>query len=119
MKSKSIVVGMAVAAMLSIAPAVPAHAGSNLCPSGNVCLYTDANFSGLLGYRSSGGMLTVSVTANDKTSSWENKGSQWASWTFDAGGSGRCVNMTPKSEASQVASDENDQLSSWRVWGYC
>lgn len=119
MKNKRIAVGLAVGLVLTLVPVAQAHAGSNLCPSGNVCLYTNAYFSGLLGYRSGGGTLTVSVTANDTMSSWENKGSQWASWTFDAGGAGRCVNMTPKSQASLVNSDENDKLSSWRVWGYC
>lgn len=99
--------------------AVPvAHADLSQCPSGTVCLFANSNYVGLLGYRSGGGDQNVSSGANDQSSSWANKGSQWASWAHDINMQGKCINMVAGS-TSNMAWNDNDNLSSWRVWGTC
>lgn len=47
--------------VIPVSLASQANAGSNLCPSKQVCIYEDNNFVGLMGYRRAGlGIMNVS-----------------------------------------------------------
>lgn len=97
-----------------------AQAGSNLCPSNQVCIYADNGFSGLLGYRRAGlGLMNVSKGSNDKMSSHENKTSTNARWYHDANGRGRCVNMLAHRSDDDINSWDDDELTSWATNGSC
>ncbi len=96
--------------------ALVAEAGSNLCASNRVCVYVDANFSGLMGTRSPGGALVnVSSLNNDKMSSWENKTGTNAAFYYGVNGTGTCVTMKAGYEHHYVGAGANDQMSSWRT----
>lgn len=112
--------GAAIAAAgLFIAPQT-AVAGSNLCDANRVCIYDHANWVALLGQRSAGGgLVNVSSSANDLTSSWENKTGTGARWYEHANGGGFCRSMPSFSEDNYVGDNSNDKLSSWATNRVC
>ena len=70
----------------------PAMADASQCPASRVCLFSDSNYVGLLGYRQAGLALTnISSSANDKLTSWINKTSTNARWYVDANGGGGAI----------------------------
>ncbi|CAB4549971.1 MAG: hypothetical protein F2534_05250 [Actinobacteria bacterium] len=95
-------------------------AGSNLCPANRVCIYSDNNWVGLLGFRAAKlGIANVSAGANDKTDSWENKTATDARWYYDTNGGGNCHTMARNTERANLAWGPSDELSSWATNGRC
>jgi hypothetical protein len=111
------------AAILSAAVVAPtaAQAGSALCPAARACIYIDRDFVGLLGTKSGGsGLTNVSSSANDRTSSWENKTTSNGAWFFDVNGGGNCRDMRRGTELAALSNfGSADELSSWRMTGLC
>lgn len=111
---------MGLAAAAPVGLATSAHAGSNLCPSAQVCLYRDNDFLGLMGYRRAGlGIMNISSGNNDAMSSYENKSGTNARWYHDANGRGRCVNMLAHRSDNDINTWDDDELSSWATNGSC
>jgi len=122
MQIKSKIAALTVAGIVGagVLLASPAQAGSNLCPASMVCLYSDADFVGLLGYLSGGQPLhNVTAGANDKMSSWENKSKNDGAWFDDANAGGACHNVLSLWESPWVGLLSNDKLSSWRTNAHC
>lgn len=113
------VLGVLMVAGLAAAP-LAADAGSELCPSGKVCIYVDPQYVGLLGWRSpGGGVVTVSASADNKTSSWENTSGTNAAWYTYPGGTGSCYNMYRYSQQPSIPWPNYDKLTSWRTDRAC
>ncbi|MFN8074554.1 MAG: peptidase inhibitor family I36 protein [Kineosporiaceae bacterium] len=97
-----------------------AHAGSNLCRSGQACIYTDSNFVGLLDVKGPGsGLSNVGSALNDKTSSWENKTTRNGAWYEDTNAGGFCRNMNKGTEKASVGWGDDDELTSWKTTSNC
>lgn len=117
-KVATIVAGLTVVIPVSLAS--QANAGSNLCPSKQVCIYEDNNFVGLMGYRRAGlGIMNVSGKNNDIMSSYENKSGTNARWCHDADGKGRCVTMLAYRSDNDINTWDDDELTSWATNGSC
>ncbi|WP_331855789.1 peptidase inhibitor family I36 protein [Acidipropionibacterium jensenii] len=121
MRIKKAFIGVGAAALLLGGLAIPsAHAGSSLCPASRVCIYSDNNYVGLLGYRKAGlGVMNVSGGANDRMSSYENKTSTNARWYHDASAKGRCVNMLAHKQDNDINTIDDNTLTSWATNGSC
>lgn len=113
--SKKIFAGLLVTGALG-AGAVPASAALSDCPSYKMCLFKDADYGGLLGYRSGGnGLENISYVNNDEMSSWSNKSAVYTgAWYNDADGRGGCFQMNPRTNNRYVGYWFNDEASSWR-----
>ena len=122
MKFKSKIAALAVAGAIGagVFLASPAQAGSNLCPAYMNCIYQDADYVSLLGYRGTGvALFNLSASANDKMTSWENKTGARAAWYDDTNGGGGCHNMGIGQQNPNVGSSQNDSMSSWKTTGSC
>ena len=98
----------------------PAMADASQCPASRVCLFSDSNYVGLLGYRQAGLALTnISSSANDKLTSWINKTSTNARWYVDANGGGGCNNMMSNDEDAALSFWDDNEASSWATNGKC
>jgi len=97
-----------------------AQAGSNLCEGARACIYVDPAYVGLLGWKSGGSALSnVSGSADNKTSSWENKTSRNGAWFEGTNATGKCWNMGAGKEVGSIGWPNYDKLTSWRVNGGC
>ena len=95
-----------------------AQASGDLCSSGQVCIFEDANYVGELGWLAGGQELhEVSSGANDQMSSWQNRTSWNARWYTNAYGRGTCEDMPHNTWRPQA--QVNDALSSWATNGPC
>lgn len=114
-KLKVIVGGLALATVPIVSMGVASAGNPSLCASSRVCIYADKNFSGLLGTRlGGGGLVTVPVSDNDKMTSYENRSSTYnARWYTNAGGGGKCLNMTKGTQDNDVSWNDDNMLSSW------
>ena len=107
------------AAGLSSAAAEALPAAFSDCPSGSVCLWKDANYSGTI-LILPGTATTVnnlaSYSFDDAMTSWANRSSLDARWFYGTslGGTTRCMNAG--SAVSNVGSTDNDQASSLRIY---
>lgn len=121
MRIKKMLLGVSAAALLVAGLAAPsAHAGSSLCPASRVCIYSNNNYVGLLGYRTAGlGVMNVSSGANDKMSSYENKTGTNARWYHDANAKGSCVNMLAHKSDNDINIIDDNELTSWATNGAC
>lgn len=122
MKFKSKIAALAVACIVGagLLLASPAQAGSSLCPAYMNCLYQDANFVSLLGYRGADVTLfNLSTAANDKMTSWENKSWNDAAYYENINGGGFCRSMLSGTENANVGAALNDKMSSWKTTGRC
>lgn len=88
------------------------------CPTGWVCLFESANWTGrLLKWSDPGTRADLSSYGfNDQMTSWANKGPYDAAWFYNAGfsGTGRC--MQPNSTSSYVGATDNDKASSFAIY---
>ena len=117
--SRKLFAGVLIAGALG-AGAAPATAALSECPSGKVCLFKDAYYGGLLGYRSGNqGTTNISYTNNDEMSSWSNKSGYLGAWYSDANGGGSCYAMNSYTNNYYVGGWFNDKASSWRTNGGC
>lgn len=97
-----------------------ASAALSEVPRGYVGVFKNADYGGLLGYRSGGGGLrNMSPVANDEMSSWTNKTSYAGAWYVHADGQGACYTMNSWTDNRYVGYWFNDQASSWRTNGAC
>ncbi|MDO4239684.1 peptidase inhibitor family I36 protein [Micrococcus sp.] len=117
--SKKLFAGVLVTAALG-AGAGSASAALSEVPRGYVGVFKNADYNGLLGYRSGGqDVKNMSAVANDEMSSWTNKTSYAGAWYVDVNGGGNCYTMNSWTDNRYVGSWFNDKASSWRTNGAC
>lgn len=117
--SKKLFSGVLIAASLA-AGASSASAALTEVPKGSVGIFKNADYHGLLGYRSGGGGLrNMSTVANDEMSSWANRSNYAGAWYEHADGKGACYTMNSWTNNRYVGYWFNDLATSWRTNGAC
>lgn len=98
---------------VSVAPASFAD-----CPSGWVCLWSDASFTGrLLRWSNPGTRVNLSdIGLNDQMTSWANRGPYDARWFYNPNSSGTTRCMNPGTSNANVGTTDNDKASSLAVY---
>lgn len=88
------------------------------CNSGQVCIWQDIDFVGLLASKGAGqGVSNVAVGQGDLASSWSNMTGTGARWYVDANGQGACYSIPANTNNSNM--NNQDQLTSWATNGTC
>ncbi len=88
------------------------------CPSGWLCLWDSASFTGrMLRWSSPGTRDDLSAYGfNDQMTSWANKTNYDARWFYDAGFAGTARCMQPLTSLSNVGTTDNDKASSIAIY---
>lgn len=118
--SRKIFAGVLIAGALG-AGAVPANAVLSDCTSARMCMFNNANYGEMLGWRyDGGGVKSISWVNNDLMSSWSNKSSSYnGAWYKDSNGQGACFTMARNTNNWYVGNNYNDMASSWRTGQGC
>lgn len=103
----------------------PSAASDGVCVTGYVCLWENANYTGVRVMTNTCDFTgdgicdwqdLILFSFNDLMSSWKNRMTVDAKWSFNAGGGGtqRCMNSG--SQNPQLSSANNDQASAVKVF---
>lgn len=112
--NKKIIGSVLVLGSLGFTAGSAVAANSEYCTGAWVCVYADSNWESFMGWRGVGfALANVTLTNNDRMSSWENRTATSARWYTDANGKGSCHTMTRFSEIGNLLPWENDTMSSW------
>jgi hypothetical protein len=96
----------------------PSAATDGVCPTGFVCLWRDAQYlsTRVITNVCCDWQNLIQASFNDLMSSWKNRMTVDAKWSFNAGGGGTQLCMNSGSQNPQLSGANNDQASAVKIF---